>query len=57
MLSYVTDYLNLYSQLQLKQRARKDWIGQDDLHRREYIPLPGPPAENDPPPPNSICIM
>lgn len=25
----------------------------NNLHRREYIPFPGPPAEKDPPPPIS----
>lgn len=27
-----------------------------NLHSLEYIPFPGPPTENDPPPPISICI-
>lgn len=25
------------------------------MYRREYIPLPGPPALNEPPPPKRVC--
>jgi len=25
------------------------------VYSREYIPLPGPPAEKDPPPPRRVC--
>jgi hypothetical protein len=27
------------------------------VYSREYMPLPGPPAEKEPPPPSNVCKM
>ncbi len=38
----------------IRENNKIQW-GITRVYRREYIPFPGPPVENDPPPPKRVC--